>query len=652
MGVVMLRLSFFGLHGRLVLFVFLVIAPAVILIYYTGYEHHERAIAETQNHALQMAQVINAYQEEKIVQAHQILLTASQLTPVRERNRVACHEALASLRRQYLAYTDFVAAAPNGEIFCHADPSFSFDTPTMVAEEDWFRRSVQIKNFVISRAIMSPMSNEPVLIFGYPVFDREGYLLAVVSAGLRLNDLNLFISRIPLTPGTVATLVDGNGIILTHYPDPEQWIGKHVDISPMARVAIENHGQGTVELVGFDGIARLYSVVMLQYTEQWLYLIVGIPSHEAYGEVDAIWYRNLSWIGGIILFEALVAGAAGNFFVLRPLRILLHTTRQLAHGNWNARVNTATRLGELRPLAVSFNMMADELQSREHRLREAEARYRALVEQIPSVIYTVEFNPARTTYISPRIESLLGVPAERLIGLQENWKQYIHPDDLDRVRKEFRRVRDSALAGEPVSLRAEYRMVAADGRVVWVRDEAIFIHDETGKLRMMQGVLHDISEQKHAEEVILSQEATLRKLSIPLLHISEGVLLMPLVGAIDSQRANLMMETILRGVEQERARVVLLDITGVAVVDTQVAQAFVQVAQAIRLLGAQVILTGIRPEVAQTIVELGLNLSMITSHGTLQRGIADALRIHPKHPPRPSQHPAASDTSTPPKPER
>jgi anti-anti-sigma regulatory factor len=86
------------------------------------------------------------------------------------------------------------------------------------------------------------------------------------------------------------------------------------------------------------------------------------------------------------------------------------------------------------------------------------------------------------------------------------------------------------------------------------------------------------------------------------------------------------MEALLEGVAQHQSRLVILDITGVAVVDTQVAQAFIQAAQAVRLLGAQVMLTGIQPQIAQTLVHLGVDLSGIITSGSLQSGIAAALQ--------------------------
>lgn len=128
------------------------------------------------------------------------------------------------------------------------------------------------------------------------------------------------------------------------------------------------------------------------------------------------------------------------------------------------------------------------------------------------------------------------------------------------------------------------------------------------------------------EATIRGQTALLAELSTPLLRISAGALVLPLVGSIDSHRAGKVVETLLRAVEEQRAELVILDITGVPVVDTQVANVLLQAARAVRLLGARMVLTGIRPDVAQTVVALGVDLGDIVTRSDLQEGIKFALR--------------------------
>lgn len=140
--------------------------------------------------------------------------------------------------------------------------------------------------------------------------------------------------------------------------------------------------------------------------------------------------------------------------------------------------------------------------------------------------------------------------------------------------------------------------------------------------------LREQSEARAAlqEEIIQGQAAALAELSTPLIPITDQIVAMPLIGAIDARRSQQVFAALLHGVEASRAEVAILDITGVPVIDTQFARTLIQVAQAVELLGARLILTGIRPEVAQALVGLGVDLGGIVTQSVLQQGITHAMR--------------------------
>lgn len=137
---------------------------------------------------------------------------------------------------------------------------------------------------------------------------------------------------------------------------------------------------------------------------------------------------------------------------------------------------------------------------------------------------------------------------------------------------------------------------------------------------------HAKEEQTHLQVQLLeAQQSMIRELSTPMLPLNDNVIALPLVGTIDSKRATMVMETLLEGIARHQASIAIVDITGVKIVDTQVAQALIQTAQAVKLLGAQVILTGIQPQIAQTLVHLGADLGGIITRSTLQAGVEWAL---------------------------
>ena len=128
------------------------------------------------------------------------------------------------------------------------------------------------------------------------------------------------------------------------------------------------------------------------------------------------------------------------------------------------------------------------------------------------------------------------------------------------------------------------------------------------------------------ERVIRDQQEAIRVLSTPVLQVRERLLILPIIGVIDPQRARQLTEQLLQGIRMNRAKVVVIDITGVPVMDATVANHLVQTVDAARLLGATVIITGLSPEIAQTLVTIGVDLSKMNTVGDLQGGIEEAER--------------------------
>ncbi|NTW03030.1 MAG: PAS domain S-box protein [Oscillochloris sp.] len=218
---------------------------------------------------------------------------------------------------------------------------------------------------------------------------------------------------------------------------------------------------------------------------------------------------------------------------------------------------------------------------------------------------------------------LFGHPRETLIGKQIN-VLFVDAHDAELIA--------ARIAQEGAAQRVEATCRTASGSVSVSISASALDGGNHGTVY----ILRDITERKRTEETLrqnIAQEETIRaqaaalaELSTPLIPISDAVVVMPLVGGMDSRRAQQVLETLLEGIATNGAEVAILDITGVPLVDTHIANTLIHAAQAVRLLGAQVMLTGIRPEVAQTLVGLGIDLRGIVTHSTLQNGIAAVLR--------------------------
>jgi rsbT co-antagonist protein RsbR len=246
-----------------------------------------------------------------------------------------------------------------------------------------------------------------------------------------------------------------------------------------------------------------------------------------------------------------------------------------------------------------------------------------LINASRAVLYSLAISPEGVTgctFMSDNITAQLGYSPSDVMGPGSVWVSSIHPDEAPLFFEAF----PGLLKDGEQALK--YRFRHKDGTYRWLQDERKLVRDAAGKPVEILGAWRDITAWVHAQDLIQSQASALTELSTPLIPISDHIVVMPLIGKMDSRRVEQVLETLLDGVATRRARVAILDITGVSVVDEHVANALLQAAKAVRLLGAEVVLTGIRPDVARILVGLDLDMSNLVTKGTLQAGIAHAMR--------------------------
>jgi len=225
---------------------------------------------------------------------------------------------------------------------------------------------------------------------------------------------------------------------------------------------------------------------------------------------------------------------------------------------------------------------------------------------------------------------IYGLTREDFDGTYEAFISRVHPDDRERSRTNIRRV----LEGPEGSCVIEHRIIRKDGAIRWTQGYGIAFFDENGKAYRLAGVTQDITQLKEEaaerermqERVIEAQREALRQLGAPIIPLAANALAMPLVGTLTPERTMQVTETLLEAVTTRAAEHVILDVTGVAEVDTDVADGLLRVAQAVRLLGAEVALTGMQPAVARALVDLGVDMTSFVTKADLQSGIQWASR--------------------------
>lgn len=288
--------------------------------------------------------------------------------------------------------------------------------------------------------------------------------------------------------------------------------------------------------------------------------------------------------------------------------------------------HTVLRDAEGRPTEILSEIEdVTDQQATERALRDSQRLLLAVLDNTPSYVFVKDMQ-GRFLIVNRQVEAYIGKSRAEIAGLTD---YDIFPRDV----AEFFHRQDEEALGTGRAMQYEQTLPSPDGPLSYLALKFPVLDAQENPMAVAV-ICTDITERRRAEEeqallreqVIEAQKAALRELSTPLMPLAEGVVALPLVGAIDAERAEEIMNTLLDGVRRYGAHTAILDVTGVRNMDSHVAGALVRATRAAELLGARVVITGIRGEVAQTLVHLGEGLGGITTRSTLRAGIAWALR--------------------------
>jgi PAS domain S-box-containing protein len=303
---------------------------------------------------------------------------------------------------------------------------------------------------------------------------------------------------------------------------------------------------------------------------------------------------------------------AGILYLENRLARGAFTPRRLALLQFLAAVSLENAL-----LTADLARETTERTQAEKTLQKSEERLQRLVETANVVPWEADRATGQFTYVGPQVVNMLGYPQEAWLSpgfLAER----VHPADRESMRMDL----VTPSRGDDF----DFRMAAADGRVVWLHN--VVSAQPVDRLDVLGGFLFDVTERKEAEatlkeklDIIEAQQVAIRKLSTPIIEVWEGVLTMPVLGVVDEPRAEQMMSVLLEAVTRTRCQHTIIDLTGADAVDTNTAAHIMKIVRAVQLLGAQSIVVGIRPEVAMTIVAMGVDLSSIITLANLREAL-------------------------------
>lgn len=321
---------------------------------------------------------------------------------------------------------------------------------------------------------------------------------------------------------------------------------------------------------------------------------------------------------GLDLPFIIVSGSIGESIVAEVMRagandyVLKSEMRRLAPAIERSRRDVAER-GERRRAEIA--------------LKESEERFALAVQGSRDGLW--DWNLATGgAYYSERFKDILGCQDGALCDSIESFLRLVDEEDRDWVA--------AALQGH-LERRApydvEFRRRTDAGELRWLCSRGQALWDEQGRATRMAGSLSDITARKRAEavlrdklDIIERQQEAIRKLSTPIIEVWDGVITMPVFGSVDERRAEQMMEVLLQAIVRTRCRSAIIDLTGADGIDHRTGDHIMRLVGAIELVGARGIVVGIRPEVAQTIVSLGVDLSRIITLANLRDALVHCMK--------------------------
>ena len=248
-----------------------------------------------------------------------------------------------------------------------------------------------------------------------------------------------------------------------------------------------------------------------------------------------------------------------------------------------------------------------------------QAMLAAIVESSDDAIYAKTLEGAILSW-NHGAERMYGYSAAEVVGRPVSI--LVPPRSTDEVPQILERIK----GGERVD-HFETVRVRKDGEALDVSLSVSPVRDASGRIVGASTIARDITEQKRLREALTQRAKEILEVSTPVLQVWEGVVVAPFIGTLDTQRAQQFMERLLDRIVETNSSVALLDVTGVPAIDTRTAQHLIETITSLRLLGAQAVLTGVRPAIAQTLAHLGINLADVVTRSSLAAGLRVALDV-------------------------
>ena len=308
------------LRQRLLIIILVAVLPILALILYQAKLARDLQIAEAQENAWQIVEKVALREARFIDSAKQLLTLLAETPDVTDNDFAGCSDFLRRFAERNKLYVDLGVADSNGDIVCRAEQSG--DAGENLARTSHFRGAMTARTFAIGDYQLHSKAERRSVNFAYPILTHDSHVSAIIFVALDISWINELAAENNLPDGVSLSVVDSKGILLARFPEPQKWVGRHIPDASLFEM-LQLRSQVTKELVGLDGVDRLYALKPLSVNAAagQIYVMVGIPKDVAFGQVNRLLARNLSWLALVSFSATSIAWLIGSKFVVGYVKV-------------------------------------------------------------------------------------------------------------------------------------------------------------------------------------------------------------------------------------------------------------------------------------------------------------------------------------------
>jgi len=388
------------------------LAPVVAMLAYNEVALRHQRNEEVRASAAQAARQASSEVERIVEGLHALLVSVSAMPSVRHLDIQACNEALKSVAESIPNIRTIFVVRLDGRPVCG---SMAFPDGVVFSDRDYFKQTLETKDFSVGTYTQSRLSDRPVLPLAMPLIEGESVKALIVS-GIRLDWLQNRITERGVAPGNAVTIADGKGTIVARVPLPEQFVGTVIPDEYQHLIHAEQ--PDVIEVTSQDGTVRILGYRPIALPSSPLYVSAGFSKPEAFAPINRATLMNTLAIIGGALFAFLAAIFIGNRFILAPISRIAEVMEKWRNGQTTARTGM-TGPDELDIVGATFDRLLDELDERRRRNEQAEEERTLLVREMAHRVkngFALVQAIARQTFSRSNPESYNAF-AERLAAL-------------------------------------------------------------------------------------------------------------------------------------------------------------------------------------------------------------------------------------------